>query len=229
MAYSGGHGSWVRVTVETCDQLSVKLARAATAFLCFYMTQSPSHPSSHNSDSSNTNQDTPNTGMYMGYTPAPPAACTVSLPHTRPSHLRLVWMLELCITHPKRDNMAIALLQWPTAGLVTGSASPSLPQAPSLSVGEKRVVEDLQDRNVKRIKMGSGKIEDDLLFPLGQEPMLDQYGRHNGRYVCYKDSVKLVRPGCHKRHLKTEKHLGYKLNGIHMPWLSGNICIPTLK
>ncbi|KAG2118195.1 uncharacterized protein F5147DRAFT_670401 [Suillus discolor] len=91
------------------------------------------------------------------------------------------------------------------AGLVTSSASPILPQAPSLSVGDKRVAEDLRNRNVRRIKKRSGRIEEDPLF----EPMLDQHGRHDGRYVCSKDG-KLVRPSSYKRHIKTEKHLGYK-------------------
>jgi hypothetical protein len=36
------------------------------------------------------------------------------------------------------------------AGLATGSPSSFLPQAPRISVGQKRVVQDLEDRNVKR-------------------------------------------------------------------------------
>ncbi|KAG2344923.1 hypothetical protein BDR05DRAFT_961352 [Suillus weaverae] len=44
------------------------------------------------------------------------------------------------------------------AELAMGSASSFLLQAPSLSCGQKRVAEDLEDRNAKRIKMDSGGI-----------------------------------------------------------------------
>ncbi|KAG1845425.1 hypothetical protein C8R48DRAFT_779943 [Suillus tomentosus] len=40
-------------------------------YLLAQMTQSPPHPSSHSSDFSNANQDTPNTGTHMGQLPWP--------------------------------------------------------------------------------------------------------------------------------------------------------------
>jgi len=45
------------------------------------------------------------------------------------------------------------LHQYHGAGLATGSPSSFLPQAPRISVGQKRVAQDLKDRNVKRIKV----------------------------------------------------------------------------
>jgi hypothetical protein len=45
------------------------------------------------------------------------------------------------------------LHQYHGAGFATDSPSPSLPQAPRISVGQKRVTQDLEDRNVKRIKV----------------------------------------------------------------------------
>jgi hypothetical protein len=45
------------------------------------------------------------------------------------------------------------LHQYHGAGLATGSPSSVLPQAPIISVGQKRVALDLEDRNVKRIKV----------------------------------------------------------------------------
>ncbi|KAG1793950.1 uncharacterized protein HD556DRAFT_1443323 [Suillus plorans] len=235
------------------------------------MTQSPSHPSSHGSDSSNANQDTPNTGMHVGqfpwphpahmhhpgHAPAPPRfpygvpppyahagvvhhtpqagqhghfpPAVVHVSHAThvgpyppltaaaspPQHPSAPPMYHrpfpsghfpgVTTSYATHTSYQSYLHQQHGAGLVTGSASPSLPQAPSLSVGEKRVAKNLQDRNLKRIKMGSGRIKDDPLF----EPMLDQHGQHDGRYVCSKDG-QLVRPGSYKRHLKTEKHLGHK-------------------
>ncbi|KAG1775580.1 hypothetical protein EV702DRAFT_1046910 [Suillus placidus] len=88
----------------------------------------------------------------------------------------------------------------------TGSASWVLPQAPTPLVAQKRVAEDLEGRNVKRVKRGSGGIKNDPFF----KPVLDQHGQHDGTYVCSKDGT-VIRPGSHKRHIKTEKHLGFKL------------------
>lgn len=45
------------------------------------------------------------------------------------------------------------LHQYHGAGLATGSPSSVLPQEPIISVGQKRVALDLEDRNVKRIKV----------------------------------------------------------------------------
>ncbi|KAG1814031.1 uncharacterized protein BJ212DRAFT_1300888 [Suillus subaureus] len=62
--------------------------------------------------------------------------------------------------------------------LTTGFAPSFVPQVPSLSVGQKRVAEDLKERDVKRTKISSDKIKDDPLF----KPVLDGYGQHNGTY-----------------------------------------------
>ncbi|KAG1774912.1 hypothetical protein EV702DRAFT_475076 [Suillus placidus] len=82
--------------------------------------------------------------------------------------------------------------------LATGSASSTLTQ--------KRVAKDLEHRNVKRVKMGSRAIENDPLF----RPVLDQYGQHDGTYVCSKDGM-VIHPSSHRHHIRTAKHLGYKL------------------
>ncbi|KAG2118186.1 uncharacterized protein F5147DRAFT_807316 [Suillus discolor] len=191
-------------------------------YLLAQMTQSPSYPSSHGSDSSNANQDTPNTGMHMGqfpwphpahmhhpgYAPAPPAPPCFPYGVPPPMYQQSFpsgHFPGVMTSNATYTSYQPYLHQHHGAGLVTGSASPSSPQAPSLSVGDKRVVNDLQDRNVKRIKMSFDGIEDDPLFA----PMIDQHGQHDGRYMCFKDGM-LVRPGSYKRHLKTEKHLGYK-------------------
>ncbi|KAG2350987.1 hypothetical protein BDR05DRAFT_955143 [Suillus weaverae] len=89
--------------------------------------------------------------------------------------------------------------QYHESGLATGSASSTLTQ--------KRVANALEHRNVKRIKMGSRAIENDPFFV---RPVLDQYGQHDGTYVCSKDGM-VIHPDSHRHHIKTAKHLGYKL------------------
>ncbi|KAG2344858.1 hypothetical protein BDR05DRAFT_961272 [Suillus weaverae] len=85
----------------------------------------------------------------------------------------------------------------------SGSASSFLPQAQSLLVGQKRVAEDLEERDAKRINMGSGGINNDRYL----KPVLYQHGQRDGTYVCYKDGS-VMRPGGHMYHTKTAEHLG---------------------
>ncbi|KAG2344793.1 hypothetical protein BDR05DRAFT_961189 [Suillus weaverae] len=87
----------------------------------------------------------------------------------------------------------------------SGSASSLLPQAQSLSVGQKRVAEDLEERDAKRIQMGSGGIKNDQYL----KPVLYQYGQCDGTYVCYKDGS-VLRPGSHIYHTKTAEYLGIR-------------------
>ncbi|KAG2044623.1 hypothetical protein BDR03DRAFT_977451 [Suillus americanus] len=97
-------------------------------------------------------------------------------------------------------------------GLPTGFTPSFVSQAPNLSVGQKRVAEDLEKRDVKRIKICFERIKNDPLF----KPMLDQYGQHYGTYVCSKDGM-VIRPGSYKHHIKTAKHIGYKLTLFKCP------------
>ncbi|KAG1818652.1 uncharacterized protein BJ212DRAFT_1497579 [Suillus subaureus] len=91
--------------------------------------------------------------------------------------------------------------------------------APSYApVGQKRVAEDLEDHETKQIKMGSGKINNDLYF----KPVLDQYGQHDGTYTCSKDGM-VIHPGSHIYDVKTAKHLGCGLMLFKWP-LSPEIC-----
>ncbi|KAG2343013.1 hypothetical protein BDR05DRAFT_315522 [Suillus weaverae] len=105
----------------------------------------------------------------------------------------------------------------------TGSASWVLPRAPTPLVAQKRVAEDLEGRNVKRVKRGSGGIKNDPFF----KPVLDQHGQHDGTYVCSKDGT-VIRPGSHKRHIETAKHLGFKL-GLYTCPLCPEKCVPPLS
>ncbi|KAG1841932.1 hypothetical protein DFJ58DRAFT_807456 [Suillus subalutaceus] len=84
-----------------------------------------------------------------------------------------------------------------SSAIQTHAAAP--PYAP---VCQKRVAEDLEDRETKQIKMGSGEINNDPYF----KPVLDQYGQHDGTYVCSKDGM-VIRPGRHIYDVKTAKHL----------------------
>ncbi|KAG1773221.1 hypothetical protein EV702DRAFT_1201103 [Suillus placidus] len=84
----------------------------------------------------------------------------------------------------------------------SGSASSFLPQAQSLSVGQKRVAEDLEECDAKRINMGSGGTNNDRYL----KPVLYQYGQRDGTYRCYKDAS-VRRPGGHMYHTKTAEHL----------------------
>ncbi|KAG2344912.1 hypothetical protein BDR05DRAFT_961324 [Suillus weaverae] len=85
----------------------------------------------------------------------------------------------------------------------SGSASSFLPQAQRLSVGQMRVAEDLEERDAKRINMGSGSPNNDRYL----KPVLYQYGQRDGTYVCYKDGS-VLRPGNHIYHTKTAEHIG---------------------
>ncbi|KAG1773692.1 hypothetical protein EV702DRAFT_1200826 [Suillus placidus] len=85
----------------------------------------------------------------------------------------------------------------------SGSASSFLPQAQSLSVGQKRVAEDLEECDAKRINMGSGGTNNDRYL----KPVLYRYGQRDGTYVCYKDGS-VIRPGSHMYHTETAEHLG---------------------
>lgn len=51
---------------------------------------------------------------------------------------------------------------------------------PYVPIGKKRVAEDLEDHETKRIKTGSGKINSDPYF----KPVLDHHCQHDGTYAC---------------------------------------------
>ncbi|KAG2099829.1 uncharacterized protein F5147DRAFT_777150 [Suillus discolor] len=86
----------------------------------------------------------------------------------------------------------------------TGSAFSSLPQAPRIS--QKHVVEHLHYHDVKQAKIAPGGMKNDPLFT----PVLDQLGQPNGTFVCSKDGM-VLNPGSYLKHIKTKKHLGFKL------------------
>ncbi|KIK46540.1 hypothetical protein CY34DRAFT_401846 [Suillus luteus UH-Slu-Lm8-n1] len=91
------------------------------------MSQSTSHPSSS-----------------CGSSPDP-------LPYNQPASSRDV--PGTTTPHAPHISHQACLNQHSEAGLATGSTSSVLPQAPNLSLGQKRVAEDLDDRDTKRIKM----------------------------------------------------------------------------
>ncbi|KAG1868265.1 hypothetical protein DFJ58DRAFT_911421 [Suillus subalutaceus] len=85
-------------------------------------------------------------------------------------------------------------------------------EQPSLSVGQKRVAEDLEGHDVKRTKIAFRRLKSDPLF----KPVLDQNGRPNGTFVCSKDGV-ILNPQSYLKHLKTRMHLGFKLETYKCP------------
>ncbi|KAG2033449.1 hypothetical protein BDR03DRAFT_688718 [Suillus americanus] len=84
-----------------------------------------------------------------------------------------------------------------SSAIQTHAAAP-----PYTPVDQKRFAEDLEDHETKRIKMGSGEINNDPYL----KPVLDQHGQHDGTYVCSKDGM-VIRPGRHIYDVKTAKHL----------------------
>ncbi|KAG1768447.1 hypothetical protein EV702DRAFT_720401 [Suillus placidus] len=198
------------------------------------MTQSTCPSSSQGSDAT---QYTPNTDMNMGQLPWPQPAY---IPHpdfyypygVPPNAMQGAAppYAPVAPSAPPLYHQGIPLSSFPGAtnnyapsiphqaylhqhhgpGLATGSASSSVPQ--SLSAGQKRVAEDLEERDVKRTKIGSGGIKNDPLFT----PVLDQHGQPDGTFVCSKDGM-ILRPGSYLKHLNTKKHLGFKLNKFKCP------------
>ncbi|KAG1793958.1 uncharacterized protein HD556DRAFT_457410 [Suillus plorans] len=90
-------------------------------------------------------------------------------------------------------------------GLATGFVSSSLPQAPSFSVSQKCIAEDL-DRHIKQSKIVPGGMKNDPLFT----PVLDELGQPKGTFVCSRDGM-ILNPESYLRHIRTKKHLGFKL------------------
>ncbi|KAG2336116.1 hypothetical protein BDR05DRAFT_953584 [Suillus weaverae] len=80
------------------------------------------------------------------------------------------------------------------AGLATGSAPLFLPQVPTFSVAEKRITEDLGERDTKRTKVASHGMKNDPLF----KSMLDQHGQFDGMFMCSKDGMRHWDNGCTK-------------------------------
>ncbi|KAG2044617.1 hypothetical protein BDR03DRAFT_1004903 [Suillus americanus] len=97
-------------------------------------------------------------------------------------------------------------------GLPTPFAPLFVPRATSLPVGKKRVAEDLEERDVKRSKIASSKINNDPLF----KPVLNRHGQPNGTFVCSKDGM-VLHPEGYLKHLRTKNHLGYKLEKYECP------------
>jgi hypothetical protein len=60
--------------------------------------------------------------------------------------------------HAPHTSHQVCLNQHSEVGLATGSTSSAHPQASNSSLGRKRVAEDLDDRDTKRIKMESDGI-----------------------------------------------------------------------
>ncbi|KAG1845439.1 hypothetical protein C8R48DRAFT_817237 [Suillus tomentosus] len=90
-------------------------------------------------------------------------------------------------------------------GLATNFASSSLPQAPSFSVSPKCIAEDI-DRHIKQSKIVPGGMKNDPLFT----PVLDELDQPKGTFVCSRDGM-ILNPESYLRHLRTKKHLGFKL------------------
>ncbi|KAG1830835.1 hypothetical protein EV424DRAFT_1534766 [Suillus variegatus] len=97
-------------------------------------------------------------------------------------------------------------------GLVTDSAS----QGPSASLTQKHMAEYHHHRYITRTKIGSGGIKNDPLF----KPVLNRLGEPNGSYVCSKDGMLLRSPASYFRHIRTQRHLGFKLQKFKCPGCS---------
>ncbi|KAG2099825.1 uncharacterized protein F5147DRAFT_331674 [Suillus discolor] len=97
-------------------------------------------------------------------------------------------------------------------GLVTDSAS----QAPSVSLIQRHMAEYLHHRYIKQTKIGSGGIKNDPLF----KPVLNRLGEPNGSYVCSKDGMLLRSPASYFKHIRTQRHLGFKLQKFKCPGCS---------
>ncbi|KAG2136492.1 uncharacterized protein EDB93DRAFT_780345 [Suillus bovinus] len=157
------------------------------------MTQSTSYPSSHGPDSFNAT-DVSLLGVDAGvvhhtFQAGQHGHCLTAV--TDLSHA----------TRAGPNPPLIASAALPQQPSEASSASSFLPQAP------KRVAEDLQDPNVKRIKIGSGKIVNDPLF----KPVLNRCGQYDGDYfMCSKDGL-VIRPGNYEQHIKTARHLDHEL------------------
>ncbi|KAG1769758.1 hypothetical protein EDD22DRAFT_1047940 [Suillus occidentalis] len=52
-----------------------------------------------------------------------------------------------------------------------------------------------------------------------RRPVLDEHGLHNGKFVCSKDGM-VLNPECYLKHIRTAKHLGYKLERFKWPMCS---------
>ncbi|KAG2365488.1 hypothetical protein BDR07DRAFT_1374290 [Suillus spraguei] len=107
------------------------------------------------------------------------------------------------------------LHQYHGPGLATGSASSSLPQAPSFLVGQKRIAESLQDRDVKLTGTSCNGIQNDPLF----KPVLNRCGQPEGTFKCSKDGM-ILHPASYLKHINTQKHLGFKLEKFKCPGCS---------
>ncbi|KAG1793973.1 uncharacterized protein HD556DRAFT_460302 [Suillus plorans] len=103
--------------------------------------------------------------------------------------------------------------QYHGPGLVMDSAS----QAPSDSLIQKHMAEYHHHRYyIKRTKIGSGGIKNDPLF----KPVLNRLGEPNGSYLCSKDGMLLRSPASYFRHIRTQRHLGFKLQKFKCPGCS---------
>ncbi|KAG2070947.1 hypothetical protein BDR04DRAFT_1142542 [Suillus decipiens] len=104
------------------------------------------------------------------------------------------------------------LHQYREPGLATGSASSSLPQAPSFSVGQKRIAGGSRDHDVKQTKTSCNGIKNDPLF----KPVLNRCGQPDGTFKCSKDGM-ILHPASYLKHINTQKHLGFKLEKFKCP------------
>jgi hypothetical protein len=62
---------------------------------------------------------------------------------------------------------------------------------------------------------------------LGQIPMLDEIGQPDGKFMCVKDGM-VLNPQSYLKHIKTKKHLGYKLEIFECPACSMT-CVPKFS
>lgn len=76
-------------------------------------------------------------------------------------------------------------------------------QETNLSTGQKRVGDDLEDRKVKRTKVGSCHIWKDTNFK--PEPELDEEGRQ--KFKCSIDQ-EVILPESYRKHIKSKMHVG---------------------
>lgn len=209
------------------------------------MTQHTSNAcSSHDSKSSDENetQKVPNAGMQMGsWRPqlhgVPPTATHGATPPYAPiasssgvgtglpdhafqagpgGHLPPP-VADASGGTPQHPSVPFLYTTFPSAPFPT--PPPFVAQASGSSVGKKRAADDLEERDAKRTKTTFSKVMDDPLF----KPVLNQSGQFNGTYVCAKDGMVLC-PESYRKHIKTRRHLGYKLVEFECP-----VCFRTFS
>ncbi|KAG2356016.1 hypothetical protein BDR07DRAFT_485183 [Suillus spraguei] len=193
-------------------------------YLLVQMIQSTSHPSSYGSSVSSAIQTHPATPLYAPVMPSSsvnPGVVHDSISTQNGCHLSVVAdakRIEMDAGGANSDlDFKPVLDQYGRYDATYMYSKDGMVIRP-WSVGQKRVAEDLEDCDSKRIKMDTGRTNNDLYF----KPVLDRYGR-------YSQDGMVIRPGRHIYHPKTAKYLGCGLVLFKCPlcletYIQGDAC-----